>query len=52
MPPPAKDFLTPEQVGKLQQALKKSDQPHVRGKRSGGAEKMQNTRMLNQTIKQ
>ena len=30
MPPPAKDFLTPEQVGKLHLALKESDQPHVR----------------------
>lgn len=30
MPPPAKNFLTPEQISKLQQALKDSDQPHVR----------------------
>jgi transposase len=30
MPPPAKNFLTTEQVSKLQQALKDSDQPHVR----------------------
>lgn len=30
MPPPAKNFLTPEQVSSLQQALKESEQPHVR----------------------
>ena len=30
MPPPAKNFLTPSQVSKLQQALKESDQAHVR----------------------
>ncbi|HIK08107.1 MAG TPA: IS630 family transposase [Trichormus sp. M33_DOE_039] len=30
MPPPAKNFLTPEQVSSLQQALKESEQAHVR----------------------
>jgi len=30
MPPPVKNFLTTEQVTQLQEALKKSDQPHVR----------------------
>jgi transposase len=30
MPPPAKNFLTPEQVSKLQEALKESNLPHVR----------------------
>ncbi|GAX46367.1 hypothetical protein NIES4075_73910 [Tolypothrix sp. NIES-4075] len=30
MPPPAKNFLTSEQVTRLQQALKESDLPHVR----------------------
>ncbi|MEH2086246.1 MAG: IS630 family transposase, partial [Nostoc sp.] len=30
MPPPAKNFLTTEQVTQLQEALKESDQPHVR----------------------
>ncbi|ACC84956.1 IS630-like element ISNpu2 family transposase [Nostoc punctiforme] len=30
MPPPAKNFLTTEQVSKLQQALKESELPHVR----------------------
>lgn len=30
MPPPAKNFLTPEQVSQLQQALKDSHLPHVR----------------------
>ena len=30
MPPPAKNFLMPEQVSQLQQALKESNQPHVR----------------------
>jgi transposase len=30
MPPPAKNFLTPEQVTRLQQALKESELPHVR----------------------
>lgn len=30
MPPPAKNFLTPEQVTQLQQALKESELPHVR----------------------
>jgi hypothetical protein len=28
--PPAKNFLMPEQVSQLQQALKESNQPHVR----------------------
>lgn len=30
MPPPAKNFLLPEQVTQLQQALKQSELPHVR----------------------
>jgi len=30
MPPPVKDFLTSEQVSKLQKALRESEQPHVR----------------------
>ena len=30
MPPPAKNFLTPSQVSRLQQALKESAQAHVR----------------------
>lgn len=30
MPPPAKNFLTSEQVTQLQQALKESELPHVR----------------------
>lgn len=30
MPPPAKNFLTPEQLTQLQQALKESELPHVR----------------------
>lgn len=30
MPPPAKNFLTLEQVAQLQQALKESELPHVR----------------------
>lgn len=30
MPPPVKNFLTPEQVTQLQQALKESELPHVR----------------------
>lgn len=30
MPPPAKNFLTPEQVSQLQQALKESELPYVR----------------------
>jgi transposase len=30
MPPPAKNFLTSEQISRLQQALKESEQPHVR----------------------
>lgn len=30
MPPAAKNFLTSEQVSKLQEALKESDLPHVR----------------------
>jgi DNA-directed RNA polymerase specialized sigma24 family protein len=30
MPPPAKNFLTAEQVQELQQALKESELPHVR----------------------
>ncbi|NMF61336.1 IS630 family transposase [Brasilonema octagenarum UFV-E1] len=30
MPPPARNFLTPEQVTQLQQALKESELPHVR----------------------
>jgi hypothetical protein len=30
MPPAARNFLTPEQVSKLQEALKESGLPHVR----------------------
>lgn len=30
MPPPAKNFLTSEQVTQLQQTLKESELPHVR----------------------
>ena len=30
MPPPAKNFLTPEQVTRLQQTLKESEVAHVR----------------------
>ena len=30
MPPPAKNFLTSEQLTQLQQALKESELPHVR----------------------